>query len=218
MKTLSIFKSFCLVAGTILLGSCQKDEPRKPFKADFNTFYRFNPIAPIPVVVNGVTYVGFANIPGGGPGNATHMGNCKTYFNQLAYTNEPGGPILGSVNAAVKDVLSYPITGGPLPLIQAGDFNGLITADNRYRFPATIEGKIINSVIYDDRGNAVFTSAISNETFPISATLVGFRGKGVILGGRGKFNGSRGEFDFNGQFNIANPNEAEYHFEGWISY
>lgn len=49
-------------------------------------------------------------------------------------------------------------------------------------------------------------------------TRVGFRGKGIILGGRGKFDDSKGEFDFNGQFNIANSNEAEYHFDGWISY
>jgi hypothetical protein len=218
MKAFSIVKLFFLVTVTAFLASCEKEDTRKPFKADFNTFYRVSPITPIPVVVGGTTYFGFANFPGGGNGTATQMGNCKTYFNQLVYTNEPGGPPLGSVNAAVRDILGYPITGAPLPLIQAGDFNGLVTANNRYHFPANVRGKIINSVIYDDRGNAVFTSALTNETFPISETLVGFRGKGIILGGRGKFNGSRGEFDFNGQFNIANPNEAEYHFMGWIKY
>ncbi len=56
------------------------------------------------------------------------------------------------------------------------------------------------------------------QTFPITETLVGFKGKGVILGGRGRFDGSRGEFDFHGQFNVINPNDAEYHLEGWISY
>jgi hypothetical protein len=236
MKQSLFFKSSAIIIVGIFFYSCQKatlpdltasatqtlmvekQDQQLPFKADFNTFYRFNPIAPIPVVVNGVTYVGFAYVPGGGTGNATHMGNCKTYFNQLSYTNAPGGLPLGSVSAAVTDILSYPITGAPLPLIQAGDFNGLVMANNWYHFPATVQGKIINSVIYDDRGNAVFTSFISNETFPISETVIGFRGKGVVLGGRGKFNDSKGEFDFNGQFNITNPNEAEYHFEGWICY
>jgi hypothetical protein len=203
----------------VLFNSCQKDEIRKPFKADFKTFYRVSPVnPPVPVVVNGVTFVGFANFPGSGTGTATHLGNCKNYFNQLVYTNAPGGPPLGSVNAAVTDILGYPVTGAPLPLIQAGDFNGLVTANNRYHFPATVQGKIINSVIHDDRGNAVFTSAVTNETFPISEILVGFRGKGVILGGRGRFHGSRGEFDFHGQFNVVNPNDAEYHLDGWISY
>ncbi len=202
----------------MLLTSCRKDEPRKKFKADFRTFYRVSPTAPVPVVVGGITYTGFANFPGGGTGTATHLGNCKNYFNQLVYSNTPSGPPLGSVNAAVADVLNYPVTSAPLPLIQAGDFNGLITANNSYHFPITIQGKIINSVIYDDHGNALFTSAVSGETFPVSETVVGFRGRGAILSGRGRFNGSCGEFDFHGQFNMANPNEAEYHLDGWISY
>ena len=168
--------------------------------------------------MNGVEYIGFAHFPGGGNGNATHMGSCKNYFNQLAYTNELNGPVLGSVSAPVVDVLNYPVTGAPLPLIQPGDFNELIAANTGYHFPAAVQGKIINSVIFDERGNAVFTAALSNETFPISEIVVGFRGKGVILGGRGRFDGSHGEFDFNGYFNVANPNDAEYQLSGWIGY
>lgn len=202
-----------------LLFSCEKDDfgKRKKFKADFETFYRVSPTAPVPVVVNGTPFIGFAHFPGSGSGTATQMGNCQNHFNQLVYTNEPGGPPLGSVNAPVTDVLSYPVTGAPLPLIQASDFTSLAVANARYHFPATVQGKIINSVIYDNRGNAVFTSALSSQTFPISETKIGFSGKGIILGGRGKFNGTHGEFDFTGYFNVVDPNDAEYHLDGWIS-
>lgn len=206
----------------VFLNSCKKDEIKKSFKADFKTFYRIAPTDPVPVAVNGANYIGFANFPGGGPGNATYIGNCKMYFNQLVYTDPkiPGAPPLGSVNAVLVDILNYPVTGAPLPLIQAGDFNGLIDANKKYHIPADIRDKIINQVIYDDKGNALFTSAIkgSGATFPISETLVGFNGKGIIVGGRGKFHGTRGEFDYHGQFNIANPNDAEYHLDGWICY
>ncbi|MBC7874194.1 MAG: hypothetical protein H7Y01_09375, partial [Ferruginibacter sp.] len=74
-----------LFAASFLLSSCEQDHDivKKPFKVRTSTWYRVSPTALTPVVVNGVTYAGFAHFPGGGSGNATHMGNSKTYYNQL---------------------------------------------------------------------------------------------------------------------------------------
>jgi len=52
----------------------------------------------------------------------------------------------------------------------------------------------------------------------LSETVVGFKSKSTIAGGRGKYRNASGEFAFNGQFNVSDPNNAEYHSIGWIDY
>jgi hypothetical protein len=117
-------------------------------------------------------------------------------------------------------VPAYPVTGGPLPSIQAGDFTALATAISSLGIPAENNGKIINSVIINNKGEAIFTAEIrgSGSTFPISATVTGFNGKALITGGKGKFKNATGEIDFSGYFNTADPNDATYDATGWIYY
>ena len=216
---------FCLFAFILFAAACTKEaqqkQSRKPFKANINTWYRVSPLAvPTPVIVNGNSYVGFAHFPGGGNGNATHMGNVTNWFNQLAYTTPPNTNPEGSVNAPVVGIPSYPIFGVPLPLIQTGDFVKLPSVISSLSIPDNIGGHIINSVIYNSKRDAVFTSSITGAggTFPISEIKVGFNGKALIVGGRGKFTNATGEIDFDGYFNVADANDAEYKAAGWISY
>ncbi len=148
------------------------------------------------------------------------MGDVTIYFNQLTYTDALDAPPAGSVAAPVTAIPGYPIFGGPLPLIQQGDFTELASVISALNIPANVYDKIVNSVIYNDDGDAVFLTAIAGTggTFPISKSLVGFNGKAKIVGGRGKFSHAEGELDYDGYFNITNPNDAEYNAEGWISY
>lgn len=223
MKNLSTIKLLAiLITGSLFFNSCEKNGEihRKPFKVNTTTWYRVSPTTPVPITVNGTTYVGFAYFPGGGTGNATHMGNCTTYFNQLSYGTSPEAPPAGSVAAPVKDVPGYIVTGAPLPLIQSGDFTALSSAISSLQIPATVYDKIVNQVLYNNKGDAIFISAITGtgSTFPISETKVGFNGKALITGGRGKFSRAVGEVDYSGYFNVANPNDAAYNADGWIAY
>lgn len=223
MRNQSLLRSLSfLLPAILLLAACEKESEikKRPFEVKTKTFYRISPTAPTPVVVNGVTYIGFAFFPGSGNGTATHMGNCSTYFNQLVYTSDPKLPPAGSVAASVTDIPTYPVTGAPLPLIQVGDFGSLPGLINTLHIPAKVYDKIINSVVYNNKGDAVFTSAItgSGGTFPLSPIIVGFNGKAVILGGAGKFKQAVGEINYSGYFNVADPNDAEYNAKGWISY
>jgi hypothetical protein len=211
-----------LIACSLFLSSCKQDHDihKRAFKASTKTWYRVSPTTPTPITVNGTTYAGFAHFPGGGSGNATHIGNCNIFFNQLVYGTSPQAPPAGSVAAPVKDVPGYPVTGAPLPLIQADDFSALSTAVSSLHIPASVHEKIVNAVFYNNKGDAIFLSAItgSGATFPISETKVGFNGKALVVTGRGKFRHAVGEVDFNGYFNVVNPNDAEYNVDGWISY
>lgn len=210
-----------LIAGSLLLTSCEHDQDihKKSFKASTKTWYRISPTAPAPVTVNGIAYTAFAHVPGGGAGTATHLGKVKTWFNQLAFTASELPIPAGSYVAPVVDVIGYPVTGAPLPLIQAGDFSGLSAVNSKLHIPQKVKGTVVSSIFYNDKGDAVF---ISNSTVgiitPVSATRNDFAGKALIVGGRGKFSHAIGEVDFKGYFNPTNPDDAEYGVEGWISY
>jgi len=212
---------FVCLAFTFLLASCEREKEikKRPFKANTTTWYRVSPTAPAPVTIGGVNYTTFAYVPGGGEGNATHMGNVKTWFNQLAFTASELPIPAGSLVAPVVDVINYPVLGAPLPLIQAGDFAGLAAINTKLNIPQQVYGKVVSSFFYNDKGDAVF---ISNSTVsfitPVSATRNEFSGKALIVGGRGKFSKAVGEVDFKGSFNPNNPNEADYGVDGWISY
>ncbi len=204
-----------------LFSSCDKtDLHRRSFEAKTKTFYRVSPTAPVPVDVNGTTFVGFAYFPGSGSGNATHLGNCAVYFNQLIYGTASDAPPAGSVAAPVSDVSGYFITGAPLPLIQQGDFDPLNAAVSALHVPSQVYNNIINTVFDNGKGDAIFISAItgSGGTFPVSQIIVGFNGKALIVGGRGKFAHAVGEIDYDGYFNVADANDAAYNAKGWISY
>jgi len=215
IKVLSFFIPAC-----ILFASCKKEHARKPFKLSSETFYRISPKMPETISINGANYVGFAFFPGGGVGTASYLGDIKMYFNQQVYGESSEAPPLGSVAAPVIDVLNYPILGGPLPLIQPGDFTELAVLNSTLQLPSNISGMIVNTVIYNRQGDALFFSAITGAgaTFPISQTVVGFNGRASIVGGRGKFVNALGGVDYNGTFSSVNPNDATFDMEGWISY
>lgn len=210
-----------IIVLSLLFSSCDKaDLHRRSFEAKTKTFYRVSPTAPVPVDVNGTSFVGFAYFPGSGTGNATHLGNCAVHFNQLVYGTASDAPPAGSVAAPVADVPGYFITGAPLPLIQQGDFDQLNAAVSALHVPSQVYNKIINTVFGNGKGDAIFISAItgSGGTFPVSQIIVGFNGKALIVGGRGKFAHAVGEIDYDGYFNVANANDAAYNVKGWISY
>jgi hypothetical protein len=213
-------KAITLIGVVIWLASCKKELGNRNFQVSTKTWYRISPIEPIPVIVNGTTYYGVTYFPGGGTGTATHMGNVTIYFNQLTYSTAPEAPPAGSIAAPLVDVPDYTVLGGPLPLIQAGDFTELGAINAAFEVPESVSGNIINSIIYNEKGDAVFFSAItgSGSTFPITQTLIGFDGKAKIVGGRGKFANATGEVDYEGNFDLTNANNAEYNAEGWIRY
>ncbi len=225
MKSSSVCQFLtAIIIAVFLLSACERKHEihKMPFKLISKTWYRISPTAPLPLLVNGTTYTGFAHFPGGGKGNATYLGDCSEYFNQLTY-NTSGSPLeppLGSVAAPVAEVPGYPVIGAPLPLIQAGDFNPLAFAVSSLYIPPSVQNKIVNTVVYNKKGDAIFLSAItgSGATFPISATKVGFNGKALIVTGRGKFRNAIGEVVYNGYFNVVDANDAEYNADGWIAY
>jgi hypothetical protein len=223
MRTFPVIKTLVAVLFIASIAtSCKKDRDikKREFEVRTKTWYRVAPTAPVPVVVNGTTYSGFNYFPGGGTGTATYMGEVSNYFTQLAYGISPEAPPLGSVSTPLRDVPSYPILGGPLPLIQPGDFSDLAKLIQQLQIPAQVDHHIINSVLNNSKGDAIFLTALTGTSriVPLSATVAGFSGKGLILGGRGKFTHAVGEFDFSGYFSLVNPNDAEYNAKGWISF
>ncbi len=209
-----------------LLTSCEDSDDeseRVYFEMTSTTWYRFSPTAPAPAVVNGTTYTSFAYLPGGGTGTATNMGNINTFFNQLAYTSDATVPQpvpVGTLPASVSLIPTLPVLGAPLPLIQAGDFNALTSANTLLQIPPSDgSGRVINSVIFNSSGDALFTTPTSPSVItPVSPTRLNLTGKLTVVGGRGKFANATGDLDLTVFFNPTNPNDAGYNVEGWIEY
>ncbi len=223
MKKTSLYLRLLTVLfiATLLFNSCNKNDlHKKPFEASIKTWYRLSPIKPMTIDVKGTSFIATTYFPGAGTGHATYLNNCVNYFNQLAYSSSAEAPPAGSVAVPIADVPGYPVTGGPLPLIQSGDFTSFALTVSSLHIPAEVNGKIINSVFVNSKGEAIFTSAITGSaaTFPISATIIGFKGKALITGGRGIFSHAEGEIDYSGYFNVANANDAELNVKGWIAY
>jgi hypothetical protein len=211
------------ISTTLVYCKKEDEKEKKRFIMTSNTWYRFAPTPPAVVNANGTNYTSFAYVPGGGTGTATDMGNITTYFNQLAYTSDATVPQpipLGSLDASVSIVTTLPVPGGPLPLVQVNDFAGMTTANSWLQVPAKdASGKVINAVVFNASGDAIFTSPTSPSIVtPVSATRLNFAGKLAVAGGRGAFANATGEMDFTGFFNPQNPNDAGYSFEGWIQY
>jgi len=191
---------------------------KRPFKMNSNTWYRISPVDPFSW---GPNQVAFANVPGGGSGNATHMGNVKTWFNQLAYSYDGLNPPTGSVTAPLVDALLYgaPFPGAPLPFIQPGDFSPLIAADAWLQLPVEVNGNLVNGVVYNPAQEAVFLCHTAPSVMTqVSASRMNFTGSGIFCGGKGKFESATGTYTFSGHFNPNNPNDASYSVDGWIWY
>ena len=190
----------------------------RPFKMSSETFPRINPIAPFDLK-EPAGMKGYANAVGWGKGNATYMGKIKNWFNQLAYSPTGADPTVGTTLAPIVDALKYPVLGGPLPLIQKNDFKELRKANKWLKIPVSINGMIVNSVVYNDKGDALFTSLTTDAKLVfVSPTRINFSAQGKFVGGRGKFVKAKGTYTQTGYFNPQNFNDAEYHIDGKITY
>ncbi len=192
----------------------------KPFKMNAKTWYRISPTTPAPVP-GMAGQISFANVPGGGWGTATQMGNIGTWFNQLAYSPDGQQPPAGTIAAPLHDAHDYPVVypGAPLPLIQPNDFAPLEIILGWLQLPAEVDGHVVWSVLYNHRGDAVFLSTTTPSTTVVeSATRINFSGDGIFVGGRGKFENARGTYHFTGFFNPRDANDAGYSIDGSITH
>lgn len=130
--------------------------------------------------------------PGGGDGNATHMGNVSTYLNQ--YTLRVGTQIV--------------MFHAPVIMFFATELQA-------YNVPSEV-----NVVVFDDKGNSVWFSDdhAGLPTTRVSSSKITFTGTMHIVGGTGKFTGATGETTLSGYFNPQNLNEATFWQNGWIAY
>ncbi len=216
-KILSIF-----FTSVFLFTSCKHDQPiiKQHIKVSITTWYRVSPTAPSPVVVNGITYVSTANLVVGGDGTASALGKINSYGNTLAYATDVEAPPAGAIGAPVNEIPGYPILGAPLPLIQSGDFDGVPAILTEFNVPADVQGNVINLVLYNNKGDALFLSNIpgTGTSSTISATVGGYTNETLILGGAGKFLHAIGKLDNTGQFSFIAPYDGQDNYEGWISY
>jgi hypothetical protein len=202
--------------------SCKHDKPviKQHFKISITNWYRVSPTAPTPVVVDGITYVSSANLVVSGDGTAAGMGDIKSYGNVLAYTTDVEAPPAGSIGAPVYDIPGYPILGAPLPLIQTGDFDGVPAVIADFHVPSSVLGNVINLVLYNNKGDALFLSNIpgTGTSTPISPTVGGYTNETLILGGAGKFIHATGKLDNSGHFSFIAPYDGLDNYDGWIIY
>ena len=205
-----------------LFTSCKHDKPiiLQHFKLSITTWYRVSPTEPSPVVVNGITYVRLANLVVGGDGTAAAMGSFKSYANTLAYGTSVEAPPIGSIGAPVNEIPGYPILGAPLPLIQTGNFDGVPAVISEFNVPTSVQGNVINLVLFNNKGDALFLSNIpgTGTSTAISSTVGGYSNETLILGGAGKFIHATGKLDNTGQFSFIAPYDGQDNYEGWISF
>lgn len=165
---------------------------KRAYKDDFNTDYQF-----VPDIANGWDPENptpfLAWYPGNGKGNATHIGNAKTYFNQYVPFNPP---FFSSIPAPVNMF-----------------FAGALALAGYTDIPDEV-----NSIVYDDKGNSIWFRQTSNTTTPESASRINFSGTSNIIGGTGKFTGATGEVNLIGFFNPLDQQDAGVSTKGWISY
>ena len=227
MKTTSLNKwvIFIPLFVAVLFSACKKDENDdsglvvdKPFTMTSTTHPRVHPVTPASLALEPLL-IGYANVAGSGTGTATDIGEIKTWFNQLIYSTTGTNPPTGSYKAPIAEALDYPVLGGPLPLIQEHDFDELREANKWLKIPIYVQGNMVTSVIYNDKGDAIFASLLTDSKLtPVSATRVNFSAEGVFVGGRGKFANASGTYTQTGFFNPENFDEAGYNIEGKISY
>ena len=165
---------------------------QRAYSDNFTTQYQF-----IPDILNGWDPAHpspfLAWYPGNGDGNATHVGKAKTYFNQYVPFNPP---FFSSIAA--------PVTMFAATQLAAAGYVGI---------PA-----MVNSVVYDDKGNSIWFHQTSNTTMPVSETRINFTGISKIIGGTGKFMGATGEVKLKGYFNPLDQQDAGVGSTGSIEY
>jgi hypothetical protein len=203
MKKFFYLITMVLPASLMMLSSCSKDlvsNPEEslssatqkarlksvPYKDDLDTYY-----APTPGP-------GGLYFPGGGEGNATHMGKANTFFNQLA-TFGPGGEITGSIGAPVNMFFAADLANA-----------GIIGVPSN-----------VNSIVFDKKGNSIWFAPApggSSTTTFINPNRIEFSGVSDIVGGTGKFNGASGQVNVSGYFNPNNQQDAGVASDGRISY
>jgi hypothetical protein len=194
-----------LFVSMVTFNSCQKETiqspaeeaasaakaSRKPvtraWRDSFDTWYQF-----VPDIAGGWTPPNPAPAwyPGGGDGNATHMGNASTYFNQYATF----GPTGLTTSAA------------PVTMFFAAQLAPFNVPSN------------VSSIVFDDKGNSVWFRSAGTQAIPVSPTRVNFTGTNNIVGGTGKFAGAAGEVTINGYFNPQDQQDASFWQNGWIRY
>ncbi len=161
---------------------------RRPYKDLHDTWYNFVPgpgwMAPNPFP---------AWYPGGGTGNATHMGKVSTYFNQYVVFDPPN---IVSLHA-------------PVTMFFAAE----LAAAGYTDIPSDV-----GSIVFDKKGNSIWFQTLSNTAIPIGPTRVEFYGINQIIGGTGKFEGATGETSLSGYFNPQDQQDASFQQEGWIEY
>jgi hypothetical protein len=213
---------FFIITAGVVLTSCKRDWPahKHNFKASLKTWYRVSPTAPVSVVVNGTSYISVANLVVSGGGTATTIGNVESYANTLSYADAAEGAPVGGIGAPVTEIPGYPILGGPLPLLQAGDFADLPAVISALDIPTRSRGHIVDLVMFNKEGDAIFLSNIpgTGTSTPISSTVGGYTNKTLIVGGTGKFEHATGKLNNNGHFSFIAPYDGEDNYDGWISY
>ena len=171
--------------------SAKKASVIRAYRDSFDTWYMF-----VPDVANGWT-PDFGPLkawyPGGGEGNATHLGKCHTYFNQYVPFTPPS---ISSVPAPVTQFFSTQLAAANLTGIPAG----------------------VSTITYDDNGNGIWFNQTSSTTTPESPTRLNFIATADIVGGSGKFKGASGAITINGYLNPADPSDAGFWSNGTIKY
>lgn len=177
--------------GDEAISTAFKEGPiKRAYRDSFDGYLNF-----VPDIAGGWTYSDPFSLvwwPGGGKGNATHMGNASSYFNQ--YTIRVGTQVF---------MFHAPVTM----------FFG--TELQVYNVPTNV-----SSVVFDDKGNSIWfrNDDAGLTTTRVSPTKVTFTGIMHIVGGTGKFMGATGETTLNGYFNPTDLTECLTWENGWISY
>lgn len=161
----------------------------RDYSDDFVTYYQF-----IPDLANGWVppNPGPAWYPGGGEGNASHLGKVSTYYNQYASFSPTG---FGSTAAPVNMFFASQLSAIGIDVPDA-----------------------VSTIVFDKKGNSVWFRLISNTTVPVSQTRINFSGVSDIIGGTGKFAGATGQVKLIGYFNPTDPNDAAVSSVGFITY
>lgn len=179
-------------SGEVTAVSASHNPVTRAYRDSFDTWYMF-----VPDIANGWDPTHptkfLAWYPGGGDGNASHIGNAKTYFNQYVPF---APPLFSSVPAPVTQFFSAPLA--------AAGFTGIPSS--------------VSSIVYDSKGNSVWFHQTSNSTIPASSTRINFSGTADIIGGTGKFSGATGEVSLQGFFNPQDQQDASFWQNGWIRY
>lgn len=107
-----------------------------------------------------------------------------------------------------------------MPLIQPGDFNEVASIILTLGVPESVNGHIVNLVLFNADNDALFLSNIpgTGTATPISATVGKYTNKVLVVGGSGKFKNVSGELYNKGHFSYIPPFDGEDNYEGWILY